>query len=668
MASKKARATATVEPPPSASSLRELLESGKEIQALRKAEKALEAGPGPSESLALHVLAAHAARALADTGLELAHWRAAEETAAAHVPGSLGAMRLQLGLAELRAGDPGEAERVLKDAVAVLGDDPAERARAETALEAARARKADRVSKERKTKEHHALLASQRVGRARVYRMLEKLYEADAESTVDAVLAGFLDELVAATDADRGFVLLKTTDGYKVRVARDKKGSDLVLPHVEVSQTMVRTAAEEGRTVVATRPAEDPRFASSKSARKLALKAVCAAPIRFRREPLGVVVLDRKESEGGFSKASELLAGDFARGAAGLIYRSRRTDAERAKHAAQIEEWVRDAERLRRRFAAPRLVGKTPGMIRVLELCEKAAARPLRVLIRGESGTGKEAVARTIHENSDRKTKPFVAVNCAAMAEDVLESELFGHAAGAFTGAAQASKGLFRSAHGGTLFLDEIGSASPKVQGTLLRVIEDGVVRPLGSDEDHKVDVRLISATNEDLEDLVASGSFRDDLFYRLNALTIVLPPLRERRDDIPLLARHFVLEALGKDEDRADDVLTRTVVARLLARDWPGNVRELKNTIETLVSLGELPAAEKRVRRREIATGTPVWKEIGEPVPTLREAEFRTICAALTACEGNKLKAARMLGISRRGLYYLLEAHGLDGEIVRRD
>jgi DNA-binding NtrC family response regulator len=254
------------------------------------------------------------------------------------------------------------------------------------------------------------------------------------------------------------------------------------------------------------------------------------------------------------------------------------------------------------------------------------------------------------------------------MAEDVLESELFGHAAGAFTGAAQASKGLFRSAHGGTLFLDEIGSASPKVQGTLLRVIEDGVVRPLGSDEDHKVDVRLISATNEDLEDLVASGSFRDDLFYRLNALTIVLPPLRERRDDIPLLARHFVLEALGKDEDRADDVLTRTVVARLLARDWPGNVRELKNTIETLVSLGELPAAEKRVRRREIATGTPVWKEIGEPVPTLREAEFRTICAALTACEGNKLKAARMLGISRRGLYYLLEAHGLDGEIVRRD
>ncbi|MEZ0230581.1 MAG: sigma 54-interacting transcriptional regulator, partial [Planctomycetota bacterium] len=443
---------------------------------------------------------------------------------------------------------------------------------------------------------------------------------------------------------------------------------EVLHPHLEVSFSIAKTAALEGRTLVAVKPAEDPRFAKSRSARRLGLKAVCAAPVRFRREAVAVVVLDRKTSEGGFDKTAELLAAEFAKGAAGLIYRARRQDAERTARAAQLEEYVRAADKVRGRFKASRILGGSAALGFLLQLLEKVAATDARVLIRGESGTGKELVARTLHENGKRRRAPFVAVNCGALSDAVIEGELFGHVAGAFTGAASAgAAGLIRAAEGGTLFLDEIAAASPKLQVALLRFLENAEVRPVGSSEAVEVDVRVIAATNEDLEGLVASGRFRLDLLHRLNALPVQVPPLRDRKEDIPVLARQFALEATGGDEDQAAQALTPRVLGLLALRTWPGNVRELKNAVQELVAVGDLPEASGVLKRRKVAMKDPAWKDAPEKVPTLREAERRTIQAALAACEGNKLRTARMLGISRRGLYYLIEDHRISAPERRR-
>ena len=647
--------------------IRERLDSGDGVRALALARAAIGAATKAEDEVALHVLAAQAARALGDVALEVHHLESAEEAAARGCPASLGAARLQLGLTHLRRGAHREAERVLKDALPVLEDDPEARARAQAALVDARTRAAESLPTAEKVRSTFASLAASKAAKARVFRMLERLYEVDPEVPVDQLLVRFLDELVEATRADRGFVLLAEPDGLRVSVARDGARNDVVHPHLEVSFSIAREAALEGRTLLAQRPAEDPRFSKSRSARRLGLKAVCAAPIRFRREAMGVVVLDRRTSEGGFDRTSELLATDFARGAAGLVFRARRQDAGRAAHSALMAEFAQEAEHVRRRFKAPRILGSSAPVVFMLRLLEKVARADARVLIRGESGTGKELVARTLHDNSSRRHRPFIAVDCGALPDSVVEGELFGHARGAYTGAEGGRAGILRSANRGTLFLDEVANASPKLQVCLLRMLETGEVRPVGASEARVVNVRVIAATNEDLEGLVAAGRFRLDLLHRLNAFSLIVPPLRDRLEDVPLLAREFALEAARGDEKRVSTLLTKRVLGLLAARSWPGNVRELKNVVNELVALGRLPGTPedpivKKARPRE-----PAWKDAPEEVPTLREMERRTIQAALAACDGNKLRAARMLGISRRGLYYLLDDHGLASLTVRR-
>jgi len=638
--------------------IRDRIAAGEEARALRIARDALSSPGTPEDEVALHILASQAARALGDVALELRHLEAAEEVAARRAPAALGGARLQLGLAHLRRGAPKEAESVLRDALPVLADDADARARAQAALLDARTRAAEMLPQPRGASASWTEAASARSSRTRVYRMLEKLYDSDPEAPVEVLLVVFLDELIEATRSDRGFVLLAEPDGLAVRVARDAARTEVVHPQLEVSFSIARTAALEGRTLVAKKPADDPRFTKSRSARRLGLKAVCAAPIRFRRESMGVVVLDRRTSDGGFDRSAETLATDFARGAAGLIFRARRQDAARATQAALIEEYAKRAENVRRHFRAPRILGSSPSILFMLQLLEKVAPTDARVLIRGESGTGKELVARTLHENSGHKRGPFVAVNCGAIADSVLESELFGHSRGAFTGATQSRLGLLRAAHKGTLFLDDIATASAKFQVALLRFLESREVRPVGANEPVRSDARVIAATNEDLEGLVAAGRFRLDLLHRLNSVSVHVPPLRERPQDIPVLARDFALTAADGDEERVDEVLGSRVLDAFAARSWPGNVRELKNVVHELVATGEL--SDEIPLRKKRAARDPFWKDAQEKVPTLREVERRTIQQALAACEGNKLRAARMLGISRRGLYYLLDDHGL--------
>ncbi len=320
---------------------------------------------------------------------------------------------------------------------------------------------------------------------------------------------------------------------------------------------------------------------------------------------------------------------------------------------------LRQALRKENRFRD--LLSKSPAMQRVFELAQVAARSNSTILVLGESGTGKEVIARTIHAESPRAQGPFVAVSCAALTETLLESELFGHEKGAFTGAVARRKGKLEAAHGGTLFLDEVGDISPKLQLDLLRVLEERRFHRVGGNELIEVDVRVIAATNRNLEKAVADGSFREDLYYRLNVIRVTLPPLRERKEDIPLLVEHF-LERLEVELKRHIRVSPEAMAA-LLAHAWPGNVRELRNVLErgAVVAQGELvkPAdlgLEPAPAREGGATSGPC---------TLEDMERRHIAEVLGYSSGNISQAARLLGIDRVTLYNKMRKYQLkrDGE-----
>ncbi|HYA49938.1 MAG TPA: sigma 54-interacting transcriptional regulator, partial [Streptosporangiaceae bacterium] len=289
-----------------------------------------------------------------------------------------------------------------------------------------------------------------------------------------------------------------------------------------------------------------------------------------------------------------------------------------------------------------------------MELVKKVAPTNSTVLLLGESGTGKDVFAHAIHRWSQRKDRSFVIVNCVALSEQLLESELFGHEKGAFTGATATRKGKVELAQGGSLFLDEIGDISPKLQLDLLRVLEQHEFRRVGGAELIRMDVRVIAATNRDLRQAVAEGHFREDLFYRLNVIPIILPPLRDRTEDIPLLVDHF-LEQLRAETGKAVEGVTRDALGALMARPWPGNVRELRNLLERGIVLARGPYITAADLELLAAPSAP-----GEEPVSLREAERRHIETVLARCGGNVTRAARALGIDRVTLHRKIEKYGI--------
>ena len=339
---------------------------------------------------------------------------------------------------------------------------------------------------------------------------------------------------------------------------------------------------------------------------------------------------------------------------------------------------ARERERLRRANALLQrdvsrvvderpIVAASPPMIDLLEILERAAEYKATVLLTGESGTGKEVLARAIHAQSGRRAQAFVAVNCAAIPEALLESELFGHARGAFTGADRARRGLFVEADGGTLFLDEIGELPPPLQAKLLRVLQEEEVMPIGESKPRQIDVRVIAATSRDLDRDVASGRFREDLFYRLDVFRVRVPPLRERREDVPLLVDHFIAsfrETLAKPvRTIADDALDR-----LVDHPWPGNVRELENVLERAmiladsdrITLADLPEAIATPRKKAAPSGASGDFSMRR---ARRRFETELIRRALDATGGNRTRAARLLEISHRALLYKIKEYGLGGD-----
>jgi two-component system NtrC family response regulator len=331
-----------------------------------------------------------------------------------------------------------------------------------------------------------------------------------------------------------------------------------------------------------------------------------------------------------------------------LRYRSLATENLRLRHE------------LTDRFSFDNIVGGSAEMKEVFRTLGRVAGTDATVLIAGESGTGKELIARAIHYHGTRSEGPFIAVNCAAIPETLLESELFGHERGAFTGATSARPGRFREADGGTLLLDEIGEMRADLQAKILRVLEDRMVQPIGGTESRKTDVRLVASTNRDLVVAMRDGEFREDLYYRLAVVTIEIPPLRRRRDDIPLLTNHLLAE-LGEPDVR----IAPEFLAALRAYAWPGNVRELQNVLQRALVLREDPAAlgaadlPEHIRSAE-AADDPLSLRIPDDGISLAEVEKHLIRQALQTTGGNRSKAARLLDISRQTLLYRMEKHGV--------
>ncbi|MBM4255503.1 MAG: sigma-54-dependent Fis family transcriptional regulator [Deltaproteobacteria bacterium] len=327
-----------------------------------------------------------------------------------------------------------------------------------------------------------------------------------------------------------------------------------------------------------------------------------------------------------------------------------------------------EVEQLRREMRAFKkfgeLIGQSPQMRNLYLLIAAVSENKSTVLVTGESGTGKELVARTIHRQAPWADRPFVAINCGAMSETLLDSQLFGHRRGAFTGAIADHNGVFQTANGGTLFLDEISEIPLSLQVKFLRAIQEKEVTPLGSSRPIKVDVRIIAASNRDLEDAVRKGMFREDLFYRLNVVPIHLPPLRERREDIPLLIEHFV-NTFSTEYKVAPKKIVPEAIEKLNAYAWPGNIRELQNVIERMFALSrssEITLADLPAPIAGFAEKPPQFHDRVE-LPTLEEMERSLIGAALRKSQGNKNEAARLLAIDRQRLYRKIEKYQLDQE-----
>ena len=503
---------------------------------------------------------------------------------------------------------------------------------------------------------------------ARANERLVRLYElARASAAADTVaelfeqIGGLVEK---ALEADRVFPILYTEPGRWTPWARSKKtrGSTRLARAVAdapVSMGVVETVKAAGKAVL-TRAGEDERFRDRVSVKVNEIGSVICVPLVAREEFLGVLYADRMAGGEDFERADlEML--DAAAAYAALALEGLRAREAVGRRAAALAKEVRSEHVM---------IGESAPMKRVLDFIERAAPVDAGVLVLGESGTGKELVARAIHYNSLRADGPFEVVNCAALSGSLVESELFGHVKGAYTGATADRPGRFELADKGTIFLDEVGELPDSIQTKLLRVIEQGESVRVGEARVRLVDVRVVAATNRDIDREVAEGRFRQDLYYRLNILRVDLPPLRERGKDVDLLMDHYC-SAFAAKTGRASLTLADGVRAMLASYSWPGNVRELKNVLERVAVLSPAdPVTESDLPPGLLAD--PALSEAARmsggagaggaaSLVSLQDVEREHVLRVLAQAGGNKKRAAEMLGIDRSTLYAKLKAYGED-------
>ena len=493
-----------------------------------------------------------------------------------------------------------------------------------------------------------------RRSQARLATLYDMIHVLNSEPDAEGLLDTILDLALRAVAAERGMIFLRDDrEGpgqgeFSVHLTRNLE-SETVRDAESFSRRIVE-AAGSGRSLLALDAGSDERFRDLKSVSLYQIRSLMCVPLRSRGRVIGTVYLDSRKDGRLFTQDDLRFVEAFADQAALAIENTRlrvRLERENRQLAAAAEA----------RASFGNLVGSSPAMRAVFGLIEKVAGTDLPVLIRGESGTGKELVARAIHVHGPRRRRPFLGENCAAIPETLLETELFGHARGAFTGAERARAGLFEQADGGTLFLDEVGDMSPAMQVRLLRAVEEGAIRRVGDEKPVPVNVRIITATHRDLQAEIKAGRFRLDLLYRLQVLTIELPPLRERPGDVALLASR-ILERIAAERGRTPCVLDDEAMALFERYSWPGNVRELQNTLQRLTLLAgdraisvALIESDPVLRRSLISAG-----ENTKPSFSLKSGEKEQLHRAIKAAGGNRRKAAELLGISRATLYRKLK------------
>lgn len=480
-----------------------------------------------------------------------------------------------------------------------------------------------------------------------------RLLEADLD--IDRLLALVLDVLMVETRAKRGFVVLVEDGAITPRVARSVEGRDLEGPAVQLSRTLVDEAIRTGRAVLIRDAAEEKRFEAA-SIHHYGLRSVLVVPIPGRSSPaLGAVYLDDPTRRATFGPAESALSHEIAALVAGPLENAR-------VHGRQREELTRLRDELQGRHTFGAVVTASPRLRAAIDLLRRAAGTDVSVLLHGETGTGKELLARALHAASSRRSGPFVAIDAAGLSEHLLESELFGHVQGAFTGAVEARNGLLREAGGGTLFLDNLEETSPAVQARLLRALQEREIRPVGSDQVLPIDVRVVAAAGEDPLELVRGGLLREDLYYRLAGLVVEVPPLRDRREDIPWLVERALVRAGGGTIEPA-------ALALLVDHAWPGNARELENVVQELqIKAGKGGISAELVARRLAMEGPD---RQGEQTVSLAEArerfERRVVAAALARACGNVAAAARELQVDRSQMHRVLKRLGLNPGVYRR-
>ncbi len=542
-----------------------------------------------------------------------------------------------------------------------------------------------------RTTEPHTTALDQNVERERLFQIIKRLA---SEHDLDRLLERIIESAVDLSGAERGSVLLTDDKGHlSPQITRTR-----ISMHDEALALFSRSIAEavliDGEPIITVDATVDGRLQSYVSVHKLMLRSVACLPIRGHSGTVGVLYLEHRRSRGRFSDAAVELLSAFADQAAIAIenarllteVRKQKLELEQANHelaqakaeledtllarTRQLEDVQRELERVGQRAPAqgPRygMIAKSPSMRRIFDAISRLAGNAVPVVIGGESGTGKELVARGIHFTGPRATQPFVAINCGSLPESLLESELFGHVKGAFSGADRDKRGVIAAANGGTLFLDEVSEMPAKMQIDLLRVLEEKRVCRLGSEIEEPVDVRVLVASQRSLRDLVDQGGFREDLYYRLGVVELWLPPLRERREDIPLLCEHFLRE-FAERERVPRKHLTRAALGRMVEQPWPGNVRQLSHVLlqacvmteGTTIDVGDLGGAEVGPR----TTSAPPAAASLPAIATLddhRNVEKQRILAALEACGWNRVRAAQTLGMPRRTFYRRLADYSI--------
>lgn len=480
-----------------------------------------------------------------------------------------------------------------------------------------------------------------------LYRVSRTLLK---EGEYGEVLSGLLDTLIEGLGADRGFVVVREGGEFRATAARNFRSEALSRAEEAFSRSIARTVMESGRAVLIGDASMTEPYSKHLSIQELAVKSVLCAPLATSEEAFALIYLENRQVTHRFTEQQRELLDEVCALA-----------APRLRAAVAMSEAQRRAEALEDAHGqSDGIITADPEMARILQTVRQIAPTDLAVLIEGETGTGKELIARAVYRHSARVKGPFIALNCAAIPAALIASELFGFVQGAFTGANRDRVGFVGAAHRGTLFLDEIGDLPIELQANLLRVLQSGEFTRLGNSRTEQVDVRFIAATNRDLESEVKAGRFRADLFFRLSAITLRLPPLRNRPHDIRLLAEHFVRTAAARYGRKAPK-LADDCLAALTAYSFPGNVRELESEMGRLVALAspDVPCGaellNERIRNRG---GGAIVRPIdvagvasGVAPMSLQEMEKQLILSVLEHTAGNRTRAAEILGISREGL-----------------